>query len=148
MERRIVCPNVPESVRHHGSIRIPTAPGDPDVRPFPTTAQPLAGNVEDPALIYTRQLLSEIAFQLRMLRRRAVIPTLASLGTFLVAYISSVVLSFANVAPSGSVDQLGLGLLYTWLPVLVIFTIVDRNPVSGGCARYVHNPSHQANYQC
>ncbi|KAM7187294.1 hypothetical protein V8F20_011049 [Naviculisporaceae sp. PSN 640] len=92
----------------------------------------------------TGQLLDQLAFQLRMLRRRAVIPTLASLGTFLVAFVFSVVLSFADTPESGSVDQLGLGLLYTWLPMLVIFTIVDRNPVSADrvrvlVERWLHN---------
>lgn len=80
----------------------------------------------------TRNLLSVIANQLRMLRRRAVMPTLASLGTFLVAFIFSIVLSFTQVGDNAAVDPLVLvlGLLYGWLPVLVIFTIVDRNPVS------------------
>lgn len=78
----------------------------------------------------TSQLLSQLAFQLRMLRRRAVIPTLASLATFLVAFVFSVVLSFAEVGTSSTVDPLILGLLFSWLPVLVIFTIVDRNPIS------------------
>ncbi len=39
-----------------------------------------------------RELLAAVAFQLRMLRRRGVIPTLASLATFLVAFIFSIVL--------------------------------------------------------
>ena len=78
----------------------------------------------------TRQLTAELAFQLRMLRRRAVIPTLASLATFLVAFVFSVVLSFAEVADSTTVDPLTLGLMFGWLPLLVTFSIVDRNPVS------------------
>ncbi len=78
----------------------------------------------------TTELLAQLALQLRMLRRRAVIPTLASLATFLVAFVFSVVLSFAEVGESSTVDPLILGLLFSWLPVLVIFTIVDRNPVS------------------
>ncbi|KAK4209604.1 hypothetical protein QBC37DRAFT_323642 [Rhypophila decipiens] len=103
-----------------------------------------AGSDDDESALLTHQLLSQLAFQLRMLRRRAVIPTLASLGTFLVAYVFSVVLSFAELTDSASVDQLALGLLWSWLPVLVMFTIVDRNPVSGNRAkvlmeRWLHN---------
>ncbi|KAM7189191.1 hypothetical protein V8F33_010193 [Rhypophila sp. PSN 637] len=90
---------------------------------------------DDDSALLTHQLLSQMAYQLRMLRRRAVIPTLASLGTFLVAYVFSVVLSFAELTDSASVDQLALGLLWSWLPVLVMFTIVNRNPVSGTHAK-------------
>ena len=87
--------------------------------------------------VLTSQLLSQLAFQLRMLRRRAVIPTLASLAIFLAAFIFSVVMSFAEVGESASVDPLILGLLFSWLPILVIFTIVDRNPVSADRAKFV-----------
>ena len=85
----------------------------------------------------TRDLLSAMAHQLRMLRRRAVMPTMASLGTFLIAFIFSVVLSFAQVGEDTRVDPLVLGLLYSWLPILVIFAIVDRNPVSSQRSAYV-----------
>jgi len=78
----------------------------------------------------SRQMLLDMAFQLRMLRRRAVIPTLASLGTFLVAFIFSVVLAFAELGPDNTPFSLAYGLFIFWVPLLVIFTIVDRNPVS------------------
>jgi hypothetical protein len=91
---------------------------------------PAIANRDDEDAELTRDLLSAMAHQLRMLRRRAVMPTLASLGTFLAAFIFSVVLSFAQVGENTKVDPLVLGLLYSWLPILVIFTIVDRNPVS------------------
>lgn len=70
-----------------------------------------------------------------MLRRRAVIPILASLVIFLVAYVFSVMLSFAEVGESSFVDSLILGLLYSWLPILVVFATVDRNPVSADRAK-------------
>ncbi len=80
----------------------------------------------------TEKLLAMLAFQLRMLRRRGVIPMLASLGVFLIAFIFSVILTFAELG-SGSNSfsfSLAFGLLMTWLPLLVVFSIVDRNPVS------------------
>jgi hypothetical protein len=83
---------------------------------------------EDAQLL--RELLSALAHQLRMHRRRGVIPTLASLGVFLLAFIFSVVLSFAEIGENTTVNPLTLGLLYSWLPMLVTFTIVDRNPIS------------------
>ena len=91
--------------------------------------------------LLTRQLLSQLAFQLRILRRRTVIPTLANLATFLVAFVFSVVLSLAELGESSSVDPLILGLLFSWLPVLVIFATVDRNPVSADRARFVASTS-------
>ena len=79
-----------------------------------------------------RQLLVMLAFQLRMLRRRGVIPMLANLGVFLVAFIFSVVLTFAQLGDGGNAFSFSLafGLLMTWLPLLVVFSVVDRNPVS------------------
>lgn len=96
---------------------------------------PLIGAENDLSTQLTDHLLSALTKQLRTLRRRAVMPTLASLGTFLMAFIFSVVLSFAEVGEHTKVDFLVLGLLYAWLPVLVIFTIVDRNPVSSDRTR-------------
>lgn len=81
-------------------------------------------------IVLLRILLSELAFQLRMLRRRAVVPTIASLATFIVAFVISVVLGFSDVGDDATVSPLILGLLFGWLPILVIFTIVDRNAVS------------------
>lgn len=80
--------------------------------------------------IYAIELLSSIAFQLRMLRRRGVIPTLSSLAVFLIAFIFSIVIAFGEIAESRTGSPLTLGLLFSWLPLLVIFTVIDRNPVS------------------
>lgn len=79
---------------------------------------------------YTAELLSTIAFQLRVLRRRGVIPTLASLAIFLVAFLFSLVLAFGDIDGNRTGAPLTLGLIYCWLPVLVILSIIDRNPVS------------------
>jgi hypothetical protein len=91
---------------------------------------PILSDPHDAAAKYTRSLLAVIAHQLRMCRRRGMIPIMLSLGTFLVAFVFSIVLSFAQVGEHTKVDMLVLGLLFTWLPMLVIFTNVDRTPVS------------------
>lgn len=89
------------------------------------------GTSPAPDVELTRQLLLQLAFQLRMLRRRGVIPMLANLGTFLIAFIFSVVLAFADLGDANNSPlSLSFGLLVTWLPLLVVFTIVDRNPIS------------------
>jgi hypothetical protein len=85
---------------------------------------------DHPDVRILEQLLSALAFQLRMLRRRAVIPTLASLGVYIVAFAISVTILFIEVEQGSVVAPLVLGLLFSWLPVLVTLTIVDRNPIS------------------
>ncbi|KAK3936993.1 hypothetical protein QBC46DRAFT_320461 [Diplogelasinospora grovesii] len=101
--------------------------------------RPLAvRHANEPEVQYLQQLLSVLAFQLRMLRRRGVVPTLISLGTFLVAFVFSVVLAFADLGMDTTAFSLALGLLYSWLPLLVAFTIIDRNPVSAD-PRWLYN---------
>jgi hypothetical protein len=85
---------------------------------------------QSPDVELTDQLLTSLAFQLRMLRRRGVIPMLANLATFLIAFVFAVVLAFADLGDENTPFSLSFGLLMTWLPLLVVFTIVDRNPVS------------------
>lgn len=87
-------------------------------------------NDQAPDVDLTNQLLVMLAFQLRMLRRRGVIPTLANLATFLVAFAFSVVLAFAELDKGNTPFPLSFGLLVTWAPLLVVFTVVDRNPTS------------------
>ncbi|KAK0641976.1 hypothetical protein B0T16DRAFT_358933 [Cercophora newfieldiana] len=81
-------------------------------------------------ILLTRDLLAELVFQLRTLRRRTVIPTLGSLAVFLVAFIFSVVLTFGEVDDEVDVVYMSIGLFVLWLPVLVAFGIIDKNPVS------------------
>jgi len=92
--------------------------------------QPLPVQDGELKVAMTRELLGMLAFELRMLRRRAVIPALASLGTFLLAFIFAVVLAFSDLKDSTTVFTLNIGLMYSWLPPLVTFCVVDRNPVS------------------
>ena len=92
--------------------------------------RPRSNHGDDDDVILLRQLLSMMAHQLRMQRRRGVIPTLAGLGTFLIAFIFSVMLAFGDLGDSVTAFSLALGLLFSWLPLLVIFAIVDRNPTS------------------
>ncbi|KAK3682943.1 hypothetical protein B0T22DRAFT_502102 [Podospora appendiculata] len=95
-------------------------------------------------MLLTEELLENIAFQLRMLRRRSVIPTLASLALFLVAFVFSVVLTFGDLGTDINILYMSLGLFLLWLPMLVTFSIVDRNPISSTrtatlLSRYLYN---------
>ncbi|KAH7124585.1 hypothetical protein EDB81DRAFT_911484 [Dactylonectria macrodidyma] len=78
----------------------------------------------------TRELLQQMAFQLRMLRRRGVYPTFASIFVFFVAFGVSLVFAFADVGERTTAHSLALGILVSWLPLMVMFTILDRNPMS------------------
>jgi len=84
---------------------------------------------------WTAEHLQLIAFQLRMLRRRGVYPTFISVFLFYVAYAISIVLAFADVGERTTTHSLAFGILISWLPLLVLFTILDRNPVSADRSR-------------
>jgi hypothetical protein len=98
-------------------------------RPLTSSSAEDEGESEADAVLL-RELAATMAFQLRMLRRRGVIPTLGSLATFLIAFVFSVVLAFDDLGDRTTAHSLGIGLLFGWLPLLIISTIIDRNPVS------------------
>lgn len=75
-------------------------------------------------------LLQEMAFQLRMLRRRGVYPAFISIFVFFVAYAVSLVLAFGGLGDRATAHSLALGILVSWLPLMLLFAILDRNPVS------------------
>jgi hypothetical protein len=87
------------------------------------------------AEMWTTELIQEMAVQLRMLRRRGVYPAFISVFLFFVAYAVALVLAFANVGERTTAHSLALGILVSWLPLLVLFTILDRNPVSADRSR-------------
>ncbi|KAK4445968.1 hypothetical protein QBC34DRAFT_497138 [Podospora aff. communis PSN243] len=116
-----------------------------DVKRQLTEKRPAGLADHDPLdILLTRDLLTELAFQLRMLRRKMVIPVLASLAVFLVAFVFSVVLAFGDLDKGIDVVYMSIGLFVLWLPVLVAFGIIDRNPTSSErtaelLTRWLHN---------
>lgn len=79
----------------------------------------------DTAKRWTADLLHAMAHQMRRSRRLGVWPTSASIFLFFVAYTTSVVMSFLTTTHS-----LAFGILITWFPLLLFFSILDRNPNS------------------
>ena len=80
--------------------------------------------------------LKSMAFQLRMFRRRGVVPAFLSIGIFIfIAYPVSIALAFAELGEWTTAHSLALGILFGWLPMLVLVCIIDRNPVSGDRAK-------------
>lgn len=88
------------------------------------------GIMETPRdIVRLQALLDNLAFQLRLQRRKAVWPLAINIMWFLLAFIFSIVQAFADLGDNSTAHSLALGLLLSWLPVLVVMTIVDRNPV-------------------
>jgi len=90
---------------------------------------------QEKATKWTSELLQEMAFQLRMLRRRGVYPAFISVFLFFVAYGVAIALALANIGERTTAHALALGILLSWLPLLVLFTILDRNPTSADRSR-------------
>lgn len=86
----------------------------------------------------TRILLSNLAYQLRMYRRRGVYPQSINILWFLVAFVISLVTAFADLGDNTTAHSLALGLLLSWLPVLITMMIVDRNPSASTRCRVRH----------
>lgn len=90
---------------------------------------------DESAMKWTQELLHEMAFHLRMLRRRGVYPTFLSILLFFIAYAVSLVLAFADIGERTTAHSLAFGILISWFPLLVLFGILDRNPVSADRSR-------------
>lgn len=105
-------------------------------RPMVSLTEPESATGDRTAQQWTKQLLQELAFHLKMLRRRGVYPAFLSIFLFCVAYTVSVVLAFANgMGERTTAHSLAFGILLSWLPLLVLFAIIDRNPVSADRSR-------------
>ncbi|KAK4227131.1 hypothetical protein QBC38DRAFT_499666 [Podospora fimiseda] len=85
-------------------------------------------NPPEKDIIQTTVLLSVLAHELRKNRRRGVFQTLLSLDTFMMAFGFSIVLAFDDLSSSTSIFVLDIGIFYLWVPVIVVFFILDRNP--------------------
>ncbi|KAK3113136.1 hypothetical protein LTR53_009873 [Teratosphaeriaceae sp. CCFEE 6253] len=77
----------------------------------------------------------KLAQQLRETRRKGVVPVFLSTLWFLFALAISIQSAFGYLGQNAVAHDLALGLLLAWLPVLVLCTIVDRNPVSADDSR-------------
>ncbi|KAI9665873.1 MAG: hypothetical protein M1821_003808 [Bathelium mastoideum] len=89
---------------------------------------------KDLELLKTDETLKEVrqkyAAELRAGRKRGVVPVFVSTLWFLLALAISIQASFSNMATPTTAHDLALGLLLAWLPVLILCSIVDRNPTT------------------
>ena len=76
------------------------------------------------------QLRQSLASELRAKRRRGVVPVFISTLWFVFSLGLSIQAAFGFLGENAQAHDLALGLLLAWLPVLILSSIVDRNPVA------------------
>lgn len=78
---------------------------------------------------WTTEILDAVARQMKYSRRRGIWATFISILLFFIAYAVSVTLAFSNdLGDRTTTHSLAYGILISWLPLLVLYAIVDRNP--------------------
>ncbi|KAI9849178.1 MAG: hypothetical protein M1837_005408 [Sclerophora amabilis] len=81
----------------------------------------------NPDMVISRR---ELATQIRRERRHGVVQVLVSILWFVFALIISIYKAFGQLGENSQAHNLALGLLMSWLPVLISCSLVDRNPVN------------------
>ncbi|PMD31569.1 hypothetical protein L207DRAFT_501269 [Hyaloscypha variabilis F] len=88
----------------------------------------------DELLVVNGEKLSKIrkrtADHLRQSRKQGVVAVFISMGWFLFSLAISIQAVFSDIGPIEQADNLGLGLMLSWIPVLILSGIVDRNPAN------------------
>jgi hypothetical protein len=77
-----------------------------------------------------KEVRRELAHMLRERRRRGVVPVFISTGWFLFSLAISIQGAFGQLGQNAEAHDLALGLLLGWLPILIMCSIIDRNPVA------------------
>ena len=78
-------------------------------------------------LVLKRRALAQ---SLRENRKKGVVPVFVSLMWFLFSLSISIQASFGDLGSNQTAHDLALGLLLGWLPIMILVTIVDRNPTA------------------
>ncbi|KAF2658975.1 hypothetical protein K491DRAFT_689578 [Lophiostoma macrostomum CBS 122681] len=76
------------------------------------------------------QMRRKLAYDLRCNRRRGVVPVFISTLWFLVSLSISIEAAFNDVGSNTQAHSLAIGLFMAWFPVLILCSILDRNPVA------------------
>ncbi|KZF18994.1 hypothetical protein L228DRAFT_51955 [Xylona heveae TC161] len=85
------------------------------------------------------KMRQKLAKDLRETRRRGIVPVFISLGWFFFSLAISIQAAFGQIGENATAHNLALGLLYGWMPVLILCGIVDRNPVATDQVRQKFN---------
>lgn len=94
---------------------------------FSDSLQLTAANDRTDSLPRIREELARI---LRIGRKKGVIEVFLSEALFVIALAISIYAAFSEMGSNETAHDLGLGLLLAWLPILVLSSITDRNPVA------------------
>ncbi|KAH7394856.1 hypothetical protein DE146DRAFT_63761 [Phaeosphaeria sp. MPI-PUGE-AT-0046c] len=86
----------------------------------------------DKSLRVMRRILAR---ELREMRRRGAVPAFVSIMWFLFAFALSVEGAFGNLGQNTTAHDLALGCLLAWFPILIMGSIVDRNPIAAEAIR-------------
>ncbi|KAK6440151.1 hypothetical protein LTR95_003625 [Oleoguttula sp. CCFEE 5521] len=81
------------------------------------------------------RLRQGLAQKFRDGRKRGVVPVFISTLWFLFALALSIQSAFGYLGSNAQAHDLALGCLLSWLPVLILSSIVDRNPVAADATR-------------
>lgn len=81
----------------------------------------------------------ELARTLRVWRRKGVIEVFLSEALFVIALAISIYAAFGQIGSNETAIELGLGLFLAWLPIFVLSSISDRNPVAADEIRHQLN---------
>jgi hypothetical protein len=76
------------------------------------------------------KLRKTLAHDLRRGRRRGTVPVFISIGWFLFSLGISVESAFGNLGENATAHNLALGVMLGWIPVFILGSIIDRNPIS------------------
>lgn len=95
-----------------------------------TTPDPPRPDSDLESADHLNQLRQELAYDLRAKRRRGVVPVFVSTAWFCFSLGLSIQAAFGFLGENAQAHDLALGLLLAWLPVLILSSIVDRNPVA------------------
>ncbi|KAJ4346216.1 hypothetical protein N0V95_005582 [Ascochyta clinopodiicola] len=82
-----------------------------------------------------RQMRRILARELREMRRRGAVPVFVSIMWFLFAFALSVQSAFVDLGENTTAHDLALGCLLAWFPILIMGSIVDRNPIAAEAIR-------------
>ncbi|KAH7061917.1 hypothetical protein BKA63DRAFT_191724 [Paraphoma chrysanthemicola] len=82
-----------------------------------------------------RQMRRILARELREMRRRGAVPVFVSILWFLFAFALSVEGAFGALGQNTTAHDLALGCLLAWFPILIMGSIVDRNPIAAEAIR-------------
>ena len=76
------------------------------------------------------QRRKHLADDIRKSRKHGVVQVLVSMLWFLVALVISIYKAFGSLGDNTTAHNLAMGLLMSWLPVLISASLVDRNPTN------------------